>query len=393
MTQFILRQYAAATAALGPNRWWQRERAFVWVLLAGLLAVAVVDPALFDVIRGTLADAYLGVSVFVALTLASFYVLDQYFKADVVGALNRQNVWQVPCAAALGALPGCGGAIIVVTQFAHGQVSFGALVAVLIATMGDAAFLLLASEPKTAAAIFAIAGLAGVGCGYLVNRLHGWDFLKRKPSIHAGKNQELFELPSRWKRAFWLLLVPGAGIGVLRALNLESGTLAVIAESEFAIWVGFIGAFLCIGIWNSQPIDSWTTRFARTKDAASMRESAVAETAFVSVWVILAFLMYELLIYFTGLDLTGAFQSLGALTPLLAVSVGFIPGCGPQILMTTLYLNGVIPLSAQLANAISNDGDALFPAIALAPRAAIVATLYSALPALGLGYLAFGLNL
>ena len=72
--------------------------------------------------------------------------------------------------------------------------------------------------------------------------------------------------------------------------------------------------------------------------------------------------------------------------PLIAILVGFIPGCGPQIVITTLYLSGAIPLSAQLGNAISNDGDALFPALALAPRAAVVATLYSALPALVVGY-------
>ncbi len=51
-----------------------------------------------------------------------------------------------------------------------------------------------------------------------------------------------------------------------------------------------------------------------------------------------------------------------------------------------MYLSGLIPLSAQIGNAISNDGDALFPAIAMAPRAAIVATIYSALPALLLAY-------
>ena len=45
-----------------------------------------------------------------------------------------------------------------------------------------------------------------------------------------------------------------------------------------------------------------------------------------------------------------------------------------------------MPLSSQLANAISNDGDALFPAIALAPKAAICATFYSAIPAFILGY-------
>ena len=54
--------------------------------------------------------------------------------------------------------------------------------------------------------------------------------------------------------------------------------------------------------------------------------------------------------------------------------------------MATFYLNGYIPLSAELGNAISNDGDALFPAIALAPKAAILATLYSAIPALVVAY-------
>ena len=49
----------------------------------------------------------------------------------------------------MGALPGCGGAIIVVTQHIQGRIGFGSLVAVLTATMGDAAFLILAIEPST----------------------------------------------------------------------------------------------------------------------------------------------------------------------------------------------------------------------------------------------------
>ena len=74
------------------------------------------------------------------------------------------------------------------------------------------------------------------------------------------------------------------------------------------------------------------------------------------------------------------------LTPLMAILLGFLPGCGPQVLVTTMYLSGIIPLSAQIGNALSNDGDALFPAIAIAPRVAVVATLYSAVPALILAY-------
>ena len=80
------------------------------------------------------------------------------------------------------------------------------------------------------------------------------------------------------------------------------------------------------------------------------------------------------------------FSSVAPLLPLIAILVGFIPGCGPQVLVSTLYINGVIPFSALIGNAISNDGDALFPAIALEPRAAIYATAYSAVPALIVGY-------
>ena len=71
---------------------------------------------------------------------------------------------------------------------------------------------------------------------------------------------------------------------------------------------------------------------------------------------------------------------------MMAILIGFIPGCGPQVVVTSLYLAGAIPLSAQLSNAIANDGDALFPALALAPKAAILATLYSAIPAVVIGY-------
>ena len=91
-------------------------------------------------------------------------------------------------------------------------------------------------------------------------------------------------------------------------------------------------------------------------------------------------------VHFSGVDLGAAFALWAPLVPLVAVLIGFLPGCGPPIVITTLYLSGSLPLSAQLGNAISNDGDALFPALALAPKAALLATLYSALPALLVAY-------
>ncbi len=120
-------------------------------------------------------------------------------------------------------------------------------------------------------------------------------------------------------------------------------------------------------------------------------ERVVADTSFITTWVVLAFLAYELTVFLTGADLGRLFALWGPLVPLAAIAVGFLPGCGPQILVTTLYLSGSLPLAAQVGNAISNDGDALFPAIALAPKAAVVASLYSAIPAFIVAYAVYWL--
>ena len=119
----------------------------------------------------------------------------------------------------------------------------------------------------------------------------------------------------------------------------------------------------------------------------SIIRRTVSDTNFITGWVILAFLTFELTVYFSNVNLSVIFQSYVYLIPLIAILIGFLPGCGPQVLVTTMYLGGFIPLSAQLGNAIANDGDALFPAIALHPKAALVATLYSAIPALIISYL------
>ena len=53
------------------------------------------------------------------------------------------------------------------------------------------------------------------------------------------------------------------------------------------------------------------------------------------------------------------------------------------LLGTAIFL---IVWSTSPVQAISNDGDALFPAIALNPKAAIMATLYSTVPAVIMAY-------
>lgn len=359
-----------------------RGKLFILLLLAVLLAASTETA---EIVMQAMADAYLQVTVFVAATLAVFYAGERLLKADLGAWMARSRRWQPAVAALLGALPGCGGAIIVVTQFTRGYASFGALISVLIATMGDAAFLLIAREPSTALTVILISMAAGTITGMIVDRIHPQDFLRPKAiaadiaklALDAGRRL----MPKGGRTIWFAMLAPGVILGGLVAFQADPDV--VFGVSGFTLWFGFIGAALSIVLWSLSAGGKSHTIGGGSYDLGTR---IAADTNFVTAWVVMAFLAYELAVYLLGADIGTFFQSWAPVMPLVAILVGFIPGCGPQIVVTTLYLAGAIPLSAQLSNAIANDGDALFPAIALAPKAAILATLYSAIPALIVGY-------
>jgi hypothetical protein len=285
----------------------------------------------------------------------------------------------------MGALPGCGGAIIIMTQYSIGRLSFGSVVAVLASTMGDAAFLLLAKEPKIAFMIMGISIIMGIVFGYIVELIHGADFLKvQTPAESLRVHEDVFSFGR--KNWLWVvLLVPGICLGFLNAFQIDID--AFVGITGFERWFGSFGLLLTLLMWlfnpQSGPVVSLT---CQRKSVGALWDRITIDTAFVTVWVVLAFLSFELPMLWTGYDLKEAFSTVQPLMPLVGVLIGFLPGCGPQVLTTMLYLEGIIPLSAQLGNAISNDGDALFPALAVAPKASIIATLYTAIPALIVSY-------
>jgi hypothetical protein len=344
--------------------------------------------------RTALSSAYISVSSFVAFTLALFYALEHIFKLDTDKLLSRYPKWHIPIAAFMGALPGCGGAIIVMTQYVSGRLGFGSMVAVLTSTMGDAAFLLIAREPQTALLVYVISLTVGIISGFVVEAIHGKDFLRKKIESEedfrgsAEKPGVLGFLTLPWL----ILMLPGLALGAANALQVDANTwFGSWGAYDPVLWLGFAGAYLCISMWalnpNSGPsITNLSGKIVDTQGWGIHLERVIIDTNFVTVWVVMAFLVFDLSILWSGFDLKSVFEVWTPFVPLVAVLIGFIPGCGPQILVTTFYLNGYIPLSAQLGNAISNDGDALFPAIALAPKTAILATAYTAIPALMVAY-------
>lgn len=402
MTTAIL---AAKQSLLDLHRWGREILSWRVLIPLGLVTLAWASPEVGRLLVETISEAYLQVSVFVAATLALIYGVERLFQIDTADILARHPRIQVPVAAFLGALPGCGGAIVVVTQYVNGHVGFGALVAVLTATMGDAAFLLLAQEPLTGLIVFALGMTVGTISGYILEMIHGPDFMRRQALAEPEEAERRARLGRRPRdgsplNPAWLaLMVPGVVFAVPIAMQIDPNTwFGALSAYQPVTWLGCAGGVFALLMWvghmTAEPGRHHANPAANPNDRVfigrpTLGSRVINDTNFVTVWVIAAFLVYELGMHFSGADLGRWFEIWAPLTPLIAVLVGFLPGCGPQIVVTTLYLTGVIPMAALLGNAVSNDGDALFPAIALAPKAAIVATLYTGIPALIVGYGAY----
>ena len=338
-----------------------------------IVALALAPGDLGALTRGLMQDAFVQVSAFVAATLLLFYGLERLFRFDLGQAMGQARLFQVPFAALLGATPGCGGAVVVVAAYASGKVSFGAVVAALTATMGDAAFLLVATRPDVALILFPMQFATGILTGWLIDRFLTVDY---RP-VQGGCDVAPLIGATRPRHYLYLAaLIPGLVVGTAQIAGIEVTQFLGIPVAAFAL----IGVFTGLAIWAFSPVKAMTN----PSDAPVTRMAE--ETAFISVWVVIAYLAYDYVAVYGGLDLKAMFHTIAPALPLIAAAIGFIPGCGPQVLVTTLYVNGAIPFSALVANAISNDGDALFPAIALAPRAAIMATIYSTVPALIVAY-------
>ena len=336
---------------------------------AALIALLFTPNSIAQAARTSFADAYIGVSVFVYMTLLVFYAVEKGLNFNLLESVQSKPFMQIVLAAGLGMMPGCGGAILIVTGFASGQLTFGAMVATLTATMGDAAFLLIAQSPSSAAIVLPVAFIAGIIMGILTDKFYKIDTKDLTTNIAQGQNI------GQIRYRDWIIFaafIPGIIMGILSLMQIELPAFVDV----FAILV------MCItlSVWVFSPMG----RTSHNDDASITR--ANEETAFITVWVLVAFLLFEVSHAIFGFDLNNMLKGFIWLTPLIATIIGFIPGCGPQIITTTAYLSGAIPLGALLANAIANDGDALFPAIAISPKEALLASILTSIPAIILGY-------
>jgi Putative, 10TM heavy-metal exporter len=277
---------------------------------------------------------------------------------------------QLLLAAALGAIPGCLGAFAVVALYSHRVLTLGAVVAAMVATSGDEAFVMLALIPEQAL-IVAVALLGiGIAAGALTDAIVGWR-TTRQPERCEG-----FEFhPEDHCRCFprgqivnqWRNCIPARGI------------LAVVLSGlVIALMVGELGPTA----WNWMRVTlvlvSLTALFIvgtvpdHFLEEHLWRHVALKHVPRVFLWTLGALIVLHVLTDDLHLDMASAVQQSQWLVLLLACMVGLIPESGPHLIFVTLYAQGALPLSILLASSAVQDGHGMLPMLAHSRRAFLV---------------------
>ena len=400
----------------------------------------VTSSEVLEVIVVSMRDAFLAVTVFVAAMVLLFSWLQYITAGKFVDVIRANTRWQPVIGALMGITPGCGGAIVMMPMYARGYVTYGTVIATLIATLGDAAFVLIGAAVTDSSfiapviAVHVISFIVGIFWGYLVDVMiitPSNPLGKFSPTFednnlsrnkHESKNEvsrEVFDDLGREDENGWgyFLLHQGYTIWwVVTALGLIFAVLLLVwtaQDAEFVLeidynpltlhgfitWIGLIGSSLSVILYISQR--NWIgddTEASIGDKLYSMRETMIhsaSETAFVTFWVMSAYLIFEFSMLFSGMtEADLARYGDGFIAVIIASIIGLIPGCGPQIIAITAYTKDVISFPALAANAISQDGDALFPLLVRHRAASLWATVHTTIPALlvGIGLMVFDIT-
>lgn len=392
---------------------------------------------LINMIYDTASSAFIQVGTFVAVTLFIFGFVNYKFNGKLIDQLEKSKKIQVIVGSILGLTPGCGGAITIVPLYLLGKVSFGTLVATFIATMGDASFILMTQAPLIYIYVLILSFVVAIVFGYTIDY---FGIGKRLTIAHEEKiekehkkyeevptefemNEDNSEIPfhhighhegdfidmalhhehmhkgflhhfrhSVGYRLFWTFALFAFPLGIMNLMMIDIDHSLPIKNLSI---IGFLGTLVSIIYTIISKKFIADDNHAETESKMnSLKETIIhnaEETAFVVTWVFIAMLIYEISLNIIGgeIVLENFMKGNGYIAVLIAIIVGLIPGCGPQIILATLFIQGTIPFSTLMANAVCNDGDALFPLIAIDKKSAFEVTVYNLIPALLVGTLLY----
>ena len=361
--------------------------------------------------------------------------------------LRRTKVGQVVVAALLGSVPGCMGGFATVSLYTHRLFSFGALVAMMIASSGDEAFVMLAMIPEQALVIFAVLFVVAVVVGVIVDQFYDRKHMAHcekhnheecgmddgcetgymvhecaEEDEHAEHKKDITKRHFSWKRISMFvglaLFIAALATGNLghehhhgEAHNHNSEMLQHEGHfHEGHVHEGHEGHMHEEHDHEAHDAETtfhidllsedWMNVLFAGLSVIMLFVLLFASDHFVDehLWnhivkkhlpVIFAWTFGVLLVLGVALqyiDIDHWISDNTVLMILLATALGIIPESGPHLIFVTLYAAGVIPIPVLLASCISQDGHASIPLLAESKKSFAWAKLLNCVVALLVGF-------
>ncbi len=314
--------------------------------------------------------------------------------------LGKSRVGQVILGSCLGIVPGCLGGFAAVSLYSHKMISLGALIATMIASSGDEAFVMLAMIPKEAAVLFVILFAISVITGLIVDMFPSKrervacpdEYVVHSEDSHDFEGHSLSNMKHPGKERIILLVGVTAFIVALAfgmfehggegGEHLDKGSFNILDE----YWLNLVFAIMSLFVL-------WFIAVSSRHFVKEHLWNHVVKKHLLSVfcWTFGALLLIEIGLHY--LDISAWTKANVPFMIVLAVLVGMIPESGPHLLFVTLFAGGMVPFSVLLASSISQDGHTSLPLLAETKRGFLKAKLINAAVGLiaGFGFFFFGL--
>jgi hypothetical protein len=328
--------------------------------------------------------------------------------------IQQKPLMQIVLGSLMGVIPGCLGSYTMVSLYVHRVVMFPAIVATMIATSGDEAFLMFSVIPATALKLnlilFLVALVAGIVIHYIVkNKYIGLGSHAELP-LHSHA-EECNPVHPRYA------IENLKGISFTRALLL-TGILGIL----FMLLTGVIAGahHLNTLMGDTGMVHDQAHNFAQGHDHGHGGEADWIRMSLIGLFVILLFIVLSArehflqehlwhhiikkhflkifswtlgvlaFIFFLNqyVDLRQWISENVWMVLFIALLIGIIPESGPHYIFVLLFAQGAVPFSILLASSIAQDGHGTLPLLAESPKGFIavkVANLLFALLVGGLG--------
>ena len=367
---------------------------------------------LIDILRNSILITGLVVVMMMMIESLNIESKGMLFKG-----LRRTKVGQVVIGALLGSIPGCMGGFATVSLYTHRIFSFGALVAMMIASSGDEAFVMLAMIPEQALVLFAILFVIAVLVGIVTDKVYdmkscGIDAdcqdgyrLHDHASCESDKAEEDNKVRNKrhygWKRvlmlvglALFITALATGNLGHDHAAHTDGHQHTEECMHEHHHHEEELGINLLS--------EDWMNVLFAGLSVIVLMVLIFASDHFVEehLWdhiikrhlpTIFAWTSGVLLVLGIGLqyvDISRWISDNVALMILLATLIGLIPESGPHMIFVTLFAAGVVPFPVLLASSISQDGHSSIPLLAESKKSFAWAKLINCVVALAAGYIA-----